>query len=75
MTTDIQLDDGAAAPMGDGIFVEVQSVTNNVLNNRIAFNGANGVRIPNLTDVAGVPGFRINIADNEVFSNASLALE
>jgi hypothetical protein len=67
--------DAALANGRDGVFVEVQSVTNNVLNNRIAFNGANGVRIPNVSDVPGTPGFRINISDNEIYSNASLGID
>jgi hypothetical protein len=67
--------DAALANGRDGLFVEVESVTNTILNNRIAFNGANGVRIPNVTDVPGTPGFRINISDNEIYGNAMLGID
>ena len=65
----------ALANQRDGIFVEVQSVTNTIANNVIAFNGGNGVRIPNITDVHGTAGFRINMDSNEIFSNAALGID
>src|SRR6185503_9937782 len=65
----------ALANERDGVFVEVQSVTNTIADNVIAFNGGNGVRIPNVTDVQGTPGFRINMDGNEVFSNGGLGID
>ena len=59
----------------DGVFVEVQSITHTIQNNLIAFNGSNGVRIPNVTANPGTPGVRIQIVDNSVYSNGALGID
>ncbi|HBB94855.1 MAG TPA: hypothetical protein DC054_05640, partial [Blastocatellia bacterium] len=66
---------GPLPNQADGIFVEVQSITHTVQENVIAFNGSNGVRIPNITDNVGTPGVRIQIVDNSIFSNAALGID
>ena len=66
---------GRLSNLGDGVSVEVQSITHTVQNNLIAFNGNNGVRIPNLTANPGTPGFRIQIVDNSIFANAMLGID
>ncbi|MFY9556481.1 MAG: BACON domain-containing protein, partial [Blastocatellia bacterium] len=62
---------GALGNGQDGIFVEVNSVTHIIKENVIAFNGASGLRIPNLTDNPGAPGFRIDTRSNSIFSNVA----
>jgi hypothetical protein len=59
----------------DGVFVEVQSITHSVQDNRIAFNTNAGVRIPNITNNPGTPGVRIEIVDNAIFANGTLGID
>lgn len=59
----------------DGIFVEVNSSTHMISNNRIAFNGANGVRIPNITTNSGIPAVQIRMESNLIYNNAHLGID
>jgi photosystem II stability/assembly factor-like uncharacterized protein len=59
----------------DGIFVEVNSSTHSLVDNRIAFNGANGIRIPNVTANQGTPGVRIRMESNVIYNNAQLGID
>jgi hypothetical protein len=58
---------------GDGVGVESDSFSHEIKNNRIAFNLANGIHIPEFGTPQ--PGFRVRILDNAIFSNAILGIE
>jgi hypothetical protein len=58
-----------------GIFVDGSSVLDQVLGNVIAFNGTNGICIPDQTINGGPPGIRITMVANSVFSNAQLGID
>lgn len=65
-------------PLGnsrDGVFVEVQSASDTIQSNRVAYNGDNGIRIPNVSDVPGTPGVQIQIVDNLIYANTSLGID
>ena len=65
-------------PLGnsrDGVFVEVQSASDTIQSNRVAYNGDNGIRIPNVSDVPGTPGVKIQIVDNLIYANTSLGID
>jgi hypothetical protein len=65
-------------PLGnsrDGVFVEVQSASDTIQFNRVAYNGDNGIRIPNISDVPGTPGVKIQIIDNLIYANTSLGID
>src|SRR6185436_15879122 len=66
---------GALGNQADGVFVEVQSITHTIQKNVIAFNGSNGVRIPDVTSNPGTPGVKIQIVDNSIFSNVALGID
>jgi len=66
---------GALGNGQDGIFVEVNSVTHTIKENVIAFNIANGVRIPDVTDNPGAPGIRIDTRSNSIYSNGDLGID
>ena len=55
----------------NGIFVDADSVTNTIQNNRIAFNRSNGVFIPDNNN----PGVRIAIVSNSIYSNSLLGID
>jgi hypothetical protein len=59
----------------DGVFVEVNSITHTIKNNRIAFNGGSGIRIPDVTANPGDPGVQINIETNSTYSNEGLGID
>lgn len=59
----------------DGIFVEVNSAAHTIVDNRIAFNGTNGIRIPNVTANPGTPGVQIRIESNLIYNNALLGID
>jgi hypothetical protein len=58
-----------------GVFVDGNSVVDRVLGNVIAFNGTNGICIPDQTINGGQPGIRITMLSNSVFSNALLGID
>jgi photosystem II stability/assembly factor-like uncharacterized protein len=58
-----------------GVFVEVNSSVHTIRDNRVAFNGESGVRIPNQTSNPGAPGVRIRIEDNAIYSNGLLGID
>ncbi|MBA2524190.1 MAG: hypothetical protein H0V18_00200, partial [Pyrinomonadaceae bacterium] len=60
---------------GYGIFINVNSVNNTIRDNRIAFNGAGGIFIPNDTPDPGAPGVRIAIDSNAIFANGGLGID
>jgi hypothetical protein len=62
---------------GDGIFVTSDAFTHEIRENRIAFNGQNGVKITEQLGGFGAvrPGFRIRIFANLIFSNRRLGIE
>ena len=68
---------GAALPNGgDGVRVELRNFSHEVRGNRIAFNGRNGVAIPESSfTFDGLPAFSIRILDNSIFSNANLGID
>ncbi|MFY9557500.1 MAG: FG-GAP-like repeat-containing protein, partial [Blastocatellia bacterium] len=71
----IGTDVSGTSPLGNaqcGIFVDAESVTNTIENNRIAFNGTNGICIPNNNNPAVTPGIRINARANAIYSNGSI---
>jgi MBG domain-containing protein/VCBS repeat protein/Big-like domain-containing protein/BACON domain-containing protein/all-beta uncharacterized protein len=59
----------------DGVFVEVQSASDTIQSNRVAYNGDNGIRIPNVSDVPGTPGVKIQITENLIYANSSLGID
>lgn len=59
----------------NGIFVETESVIYTIKDNLIAFNGENGIFIPNISSRPGTPGFRVQILSNFIFSNEDLPIE
>jgi len=69
--------------LGNGIFVENNSLMHTIQNNTIAFNKNNGVYIPNApsadvsqnTSGRTRPGFRIRIGKNSIFANAALGID
>lgn len=61
-------------PLGNGmngVFVDADSVINHVEGNLIAFNGNNGVCLPDNRN----PAVRIDILGNAIFSNAQLGID
>jgi hypothetical protein len=66
---------GAVGNQRDGIFVELNSDGNTIQENRIAFNGSNGIRIPNVTANPGTPGVRISLLSNDIYSNTALGID
>jgi titin len=68
-------------PLGngsDGVFVDATSVTNTIQLNRIAFNGSNGIRIPNDPLTPGdpqKPAIQTVISQNAIYSNALLGID
>lgn len=65
-------------PLGnsrDGVFVEVQSASDSIQSNRVAYNGDNGIRIPNVSDVPGTPAVQIQMVDNLIYANTSLGID
>lgn len=74
----IGTDASGDSPLGnsrDGVFVEVQSASDTIQSNRVAYNGDNGIRIPNVSDVPGTPGVKIQITDNLIYANTSLGID
>jgi len=74
----IGTDASGDSPLGnsrDGVFVEVQSASDTIQSNRVAYNGDNGIRIPNVSDVPGTPGVKIQIIDNLIYANTSLGID
>jgi titin len=59
----------------NGIEVALNAFSHLIKDNRIAFNGRNGVDIPESAVVPGLPGFRIRIADNSIYSNSGLGID
>ncbi len=53
----------------------MQSASDTIQSNRVAYNGDNGIRIPNVSDVPGNPGVRIQIVDNLIYANTSLGID
>jgi len=65
-------------PVGNllnGIFINVNSDNNLIRDNRIAFNGSDGVFIPNVTPDPGNPGIRITIDTNQIYANGGLGID
>ena len=61
-------------PLGNGlngVFVDADSISNTIDDNLIAFNGRNGICIPNNNN----PGLKIRMAANRVFSNAAIGID
>lgn len=60
----------------DGVLIAAQSVDNLLRNNRIAFNGGNGVYIPNVTpNSSGNPGLKNTLDSNLIYGNAQLGID
>ncbi|HET9530984.1 MAG TPA: BACON domain-containing carbohydrate-binding protein [Blastocatellia bacterium] len=57
----------------DGVFVNLNSAGNTIIENRIACNSRNGVNIPNFA--VGNPGVRITIQSNSIYSNGHLGID
>jgi hypothetical protein len=58
----------------NGIFVDADSISNTIVENRIAFNNRNGIEIPNAATI-NRSGVRIGIISNAIFSNSGLAID
>ena len=61
-------------PLGNGlngVFVDADSVSNTIDDNLIAFNGRNGICIPNNNN----PGLKIRMAANRISSNAAIGID
>ncbi|HKQ06987.1 MAG TPA: BACON domain-containing carbohydrate-binding protein [Blastocatellia bacterium] len=72
----IGTDAGGARPLGnhaDGIFIGSQSAQCKIANNLIAFNGGNGINVPE--PPAASPGKRITITANAIYSNQLLGID
>lgn len=72
----IGTDASGARPLGnhaDGIFIGSQSAQCKIANNLIAFNGGNGINVPE--PPAASPGKRITIAANAIYSNQLLGID
>jgi hypothetical protein len=70
----IGTDVGGNAPLGNsqcGVYVDADSFTNTIEGNLIAFNGTNGVCIPNKQN----PGVKNSIVDNLIFSNVGMGID
>jgi hypothetical protein len=65
-------EDSEVGNIGSGIFIGGLASTIDIRNNRIAYNGAQGVHIPNGLN-ANPPGVSIEITQNEIFENGRLA--
>ncbi|MFY9555169.1 MAG: PKD domain-containing protein, partial [Blastocatellia bacterium] len=79
----IGTDASGNAPLGnvnDGIFVHLRAVSNTIggttpgAGNVIAFNGQNGINIPNPLDINDQPPVRISIQSNNIHSNGALGI-
>jgi hypothetical protein len=69
-------------PLGNtlcGIYVEVTSVQHIIENNRIAFNGTNGICIPDVSsadpNLPKIPAVQIRMTNNLIFSNRLLGID
>jgi hypothetical protein len=59
-----------------GIFIAANSFTHTIKDNRIAFNGGNGVKITErLIESTDIAGFKISILSNSIFSNRAIGIE
>jgi len=61
-------------PLGNGlngVFVDADSISNTIDDNLIAFNGRNGICIPNNNN----PGLKIRMTANRIFSNAAIGID
>lgn len=61
-------------PLGNGlngVFVDADSVSNTIDGNLIAYNGRNGICIPNNNN----PGLKIRMAANLIHSNAAIGID
>jgi hypothetical protein len=60
----------------DGIRISLLAFTHDIRGNRIAFNGANGISIPESNQfTVGLPAFSIQMLDNAIFSNTLLGID
>jgi hypothetical protein len=61
-------------PLGndlDGIFIDADSFANTIAHNTLAYNGRNGVSIPNNSN----PGVRIFLDNNHIFGNGAMGID
>ncbi len=72
----IGTDQSGVSELGNnrGIYVETNSLINNIEGNLIAFNG-NGIKIPNSTENGTVAGFSIAILSNTITANLGLGID
>jgi hypothetical protein len=77
----IGVDSTLGAPLGntgDGVFVENDSVNNQVVGNLIAFNRAAGIRIPDdpsSPSITAKPAVQIKLSANQIYSNGGLGID
>jgi len=63
---------------GDGVFVENDSINNQIIGNQIAFNQGAGIRIPDDPSAPSItrkPAVQITITGNLIYSNGGLAID
>jgi len=58
-----------------GVFVDGANVLEQIIRNVIAYNGTNGICVPDKTINGGPPGVRITLLSNLIFSNAQLGID
>jgi hypothetical protein len=66
-----------AQPLGNtlcGIYVEVTCAQHTIENNLIAFNGRDGVCVPDFSSQGNQSAIQINITQNAIFSNSGLGI-
>ncbi|HEY3026209.1 MAG TPA: Calx-beta domain-containing protein, partial [Pyrinomonadaceae bacterium] len=66
---------GALGNGGAGVTIPANANTNLIQNNRIAFNGSDGVQVLNVGDGVDTPGIEDAITDNEIYSNGDLGID
>jgi titin len=77
----IGVDATLAAPLantGDGVFVENDSINNQIVGNQIGFNQGAGIRIPDAPSNPSItpkPAVQIKMSSNQIYSNSGLGID